>query len=80
MDAGPVRVERMTVLSHLEVHDQGGLYDYVLARPIVLRPGDRYWVDERSLYVQRGDGQAMVVESDVAPRCVRLGPTELDLH
>lgn len=74
MYAAPVQVEATTFLTRVEIHGEDGIYDYVLARPVVLQPGDRYWVEASKLYLQRGDDQPRVLERDVATHCVRRDP------
>ncbi|GAB3181446.1 hypothetical protein FHX75_1751 [Micromonospora palomenae] len=47
----PVRADRLVLLDRVEW--------FILERPVLVRPGETYWVDRKSdeLCVDRGDGR-----------------------
>ncbi|MEU7917577.1 hypothetical protein [Micromonospora zamorensis] len=56
--AGETSAERLTLIS--EVSLRGGA-PLVLRRPVLVQPGQRYWLDE--------DNSALVVEDAAGGRC-----------
>ncbi len=63
----PVIADRLMLVSMLTVED----YAIELSETVMVRPGQRHWVEGSTFYVQSPDGRTRAVDGSAYPICRR---------